>query len=111
MISCNECDGDCCKILVVEIKTPVSKQDFENIKFYLFHKDTNVYIDIDDCWNIQLNTQCKYSDEDGKCKIYDKRPPVCRDSKVRDCHRNKKDSKKFFNDLDEYEDWLTKHQA
>ncbi|MBU2442055.1 MAG: YkgJ family cysteine cluster protein, partial [Nanoarchaeota archaeon] len=106
MIICEECPGACCKILVVEIDTPETKEEYENILCYLYHKDVKIYIDTDNTWNVQFNTQCKQLDENGNCKIYSERPPVCRESKVEECHINKKEIKKIFNDADEYSVWL-----
>jgi len=108
MITCDKCDDNCCKILVVEIEAPRTRDDFQDIKWYLYHPGISVYIDLDDAWNVQFDSQCKYLDENGKCLIYDKRPPVCRESAVEDCHKNKKEIKHFFGTVEEYEAWLIK---
>ena len=106
MINCDECGGECCKILVIEVETPESKDDFEDIKWYLYHPGVKVYIDVYNHWNVQFDTKCKYLSDDNKCLIYNKRPPVCRQAEVKDCHKNKKEIKKFFNSVEEFEAYL-----
>ena len=110
MITCDECEGECCKVLVVEIETPESKDDFEDIKWYLYHPGVSVYIDTDNAWNVQFDTKCRYLSDDDKCLIYDKRPPVCRKAEVRECHVNKEEIKEFFKSVEEYEGWLKRNK-
>ncbi|MBW2990949.1 YkgJ family cysteine cluster protein [Candidatus Woesearchaeota archaeon] len=110
MITCDKCDGNCCQLLVVEIETPETRDDFEDIKWYLFHKGVTVYIDKDDLWNVQFDSKCKHLTKDGRCKIYKKRPPVCREYHVKDCDMNNADIKEFFGTVKEYEAWLRKNK-
>ena len=86
------------------------KLNERDIKWYLYHPGISVYIDVDNVWNVQFDTQCKYLDKKGKCTIYDKRPPVCRNAKVEECHMNKKEIKEFFGSVEEYEAWLKKNK-
>jgi len=109
MITCAECEGDCCKVLVVEIDTPKTRDDYEDIKWYLYHPDVSVYIDTDNAWNVQFDTKCRYLSDDDKCLIYDKRPPVCRKARVEECEKNKKEIKEFFRSIEDYEAWLKKN--
>jgi len=105
MIDCEECDGDCCRKLAVDIDTPKTKEDFEDIKWYLYHPGTYTYIDVDGKWCLQWNISCMHL-KDGKCMIYEKRPPVCRKAKVKECERNEKEIKVFFRNVEEYGEWL-----
>ena len=110
MITCDKCDGNCCKLLVVEIETPETKDDFEDIKWYLYHKGVCVYIDLEDTWNVQFDSKCKHLTKDRNCAIYDKRPPVCKGYHVKDCDMNKEEIKEFFESVKEYEGWLKKNK-
>lgn len=110
MITCKECDGNCCKLLVIEIDTPETKDDYEDIKWYLFHKGVCVYIDKDDCWNVQFDSKCKHLTKDDTCAIYEKRPPVCKNYHVKDCDMNTKDICEIFETSEEYEAWLKKNK-
>ena len=97
-------------MLVVEIETPETKDDFEYVKWYLFHKGVCVYIDNDDAWNVQFDSKCKHLDKKGRCMIYEKRPPVCREYHVKDCDMNREEIKEFFETAEEYEEWLEKNK-
>jgi len=111
MITCDECRGECCRVLVIEIDTPKTRDDYEDIKWYLYHPGVSVYIDMNNAWNVQFNTKCKYLDENGRCLIYDKRPPVCKKAKVEECQKNKREVKYFFASVEEYEAWLNKNKG
>jgi len=106
MITCDDCNGSCCRKLVVEIDTPRNKDDFEDIKWYLYHPGVSIYIDMNDKWNVQFNSQCSKLDKDGRCSIYEKRPPVCKNAKVKDCEMNKPDVKIMFKTLEDYKEFI-----
>lgn len=85
---CQKCRGECCKHLALQIDTPTEADDFENLKWYITHKDVKIFIDEGD-WYLEFNTTCKYlNSKNYTCNIYEKRPAVCRDygSKMKDEH-------------------------
>ncbi len=102
MITCNECKGDCCRRIAVYIPKPRSKADFEDIKWYLYHEGISVYIDNEDEWLVVYPAKCMNLKQ-GKCMIYDHRPPVCRDAKVSECERNIKEVKVLFENVEDLE--------
>lgn len=82
---CRLC-GDCCTTVGIEIETPETHEDFDFIKWYIFHKGLTVYIDRDGTWNVEIATKCNYLGPDKKCKIYDDRPAVCREFSPDQCN-------------------------
>lgn len=107
MVTCQECSGECCKMLATAIDKPETPEEFEDIKWYLYHKKTRVLIDKEDDWYVEFKTPCKMLTKDGNCKIYQKRPPVCREYSPGECDVNDgKDTKVMFNNVREYEKWL-----
>lgn len=88
MVNCQECNAKCCRYVSTEIDRPASKEDFDDIKWFLCHKNVIVYIDNEDEWVVEFKTECKYLDENKKCKIYDKRPRICREHDTEDCDVN-----------------------
>jgi uncharacterized protein len=105
MITCDKCNGLCCRRIAIRIEPPTSKSDFEDVKWYLYHENLSVYIDNEDDWLVLVPNKCKHLDSKGMCKIYDKRPPVCRNSKVSDCEKNIEETKIMFKtpeDLEKY---------
>ncbi|MBU2052776.1 MAG: YkgJ family cysteine cluster protein [Nanoarchaeota archaeon] len=76
--SCKSCEGDCCKYIAIEIDVPETKEDFENIKWFVCHENVNVYVNEEGEWYVEFITPCEFLGENNKCKIYDKRPKICR---------------------------------
>jgi uncharacterized protein len=83
--NCENCGGLCCKYVAIEIDTPETIKDFEDIKWYVVHKNVNVYVDEDDVWHIEFLTPCEFLGEKGECKIYSKRPKICREYSHEEC--------------------------
>jgi Fe-S-cluster containining protein len=106
---CAGCDL-CCRYVCMEIDTPEDKADYENIRWYVVHKNVWVFIDHDDSWNIQFNTPCEKL-VDRRCSIYAKRPQVCRDYSTDACERyGEGDSfKVLWKHMEEFDEWLAKN--
>jgi Fe-S-cluster containining protein len=83
----NPCDGctECCEYVALEIDKPENLKDFENVLWFILHKNVWVYIDFEGDWYIQFDTPCKKLNSDGLCDYYQKRPSMCRDYSVKDC--------------------------
>jgi uncharacterized protein len=103
---CFGCDL-CCKHVALEIDTPEDKKDYEQIRWYLVHKDVLVFIDHDDSWNLQFNTPCEKLEKDS-CSIYNKRPSVCRGYSAGSCEKYGEGNsyKLTWKNLEEFEEWL-----
>ncbi len=109
MITCNECKGDCCTGMALEIPRPRTKEDYADIRWYLFHERTHVYIDRDGDWIAEMDLPCRHRDPDtGRCAVYASRPPVCRKARHADCERNFDDARARFKTVEEYDRWLRK---
>jgi len=106
--NCVNCEGLCCKNFALEIDTPENERDFEDIKWYLFHENVEVYIDSDGTWNVQFNSRCKYLDENNLCKIYKNRPAMCREFSSEECDLD--DDVVCFETVKEFEGWLKKNK-
>jgi len=84
-ISCEECTGLCCRYFALPIETPEDEEDYDDIRWYLCHKDITVFKEDGD-WYINIKNKCKYlSEKDYSCKIYKKRPKICRDYSRKEC--------------------------
>lgn len=82
---CVGCDH-CCRHVALEIDTPRTKLDFDNIRWYLLHKNISIMIEWDGAWMIQFDTPCNWL-VDGKCSHYALRPDICREYDPADCER------------------------
>jgi Fe-S-cluster containining protein len=82
---CVKCTGLCCRYFALPIETPEDKDDYDDIRWYLCHKDITVFVEDGD-WYLNIKNKCKHlSEKDYRCKIYDKRPRICRQYRHKDC--------------------------
>ena len=82
---CEKCTGLCCRYFALPIETPEDRQDYDDIRWYLCHKNVSVFVEDGD-WYINLKNKCRHlSEKDYKCKIISKRPKICRSYTVKDC--------------------------
>lgn len=104
---CSGCSAKCCKYVAIEIDCPEELEDFEDIKWYVAHENINVYVDEDDEWHVEFITRCKYLDEDNLCKIYSKRPSICKQYCQDECpHHNEYSEKFVFTDIEDVENYI-----
>ncbi len=82
---CEKCEGLCCRYFALPIDKPKNRGDYEDIRWFLCHKDITVFVEKGD-WYIKIKNKCKYlSEKDYRCKIYDKRPRICRQYRHANC--------------------------
>ncbi len=81
---CGKCAGLCCRYFALAIEKPETKRDFEDIRWYLLHRDTTIFVE-DGEWYLQMNAQCKALLPDNRCAIYEQRPTICRSYKTAKC--------------------------
>ncbi|MBU1975835.1 MAG: YkgJ family cysteine cluster protein [Nanoarchaeota archaeon] len=106
MITCEECKGFCCTHLAVPIDKPVNLEDYKNIYWYLYHDKCSVYVDLEGIWYLQVEVPCVQLDKDGKCKIYQKRPPLCKDYGPHDCEVNEEEMLIHFKTVEDYDTYF-----
>ena len=104
------CDGcsDCCKYIATEIDKPKTKDDIDNIIWFLHHRNVRVYIDWDNDWYLEFMTKCRQLNSKGLCQIYTSRPKMCKDYKHKDCTKHNSDpaEKFYFKSADDFEKYL-----
>jgi len=105
---CGNC-SDCCKYVALELDKPTDADDFENIIWYLHHKNVNVYIGWDNKWYLEFITPCQQLNKSGLCKIYEKRPKMCREYQQEDCTKyNDEPAEKFyFKSADDFKKYIS----
>ncbi len=104
---CHEC-GRCCAYLSIEIDSPGSFDDFENIHWYLTHKGVSVYIDWEGDWFVEFETVCEHLTEQKTCGIYAERPKICSEFSWDECEITTGESawKYRFTSIEALVDWL-----
>jgi len=110
----NLCKGctKCCEYIAIQLDEPEDIEAFDNIRWYLYHKNVRVFVTDEDDWFVQFLTPCKaISPIDGKCMAYAKRPSICRDHKQETCEKYAQESeeKVSFIDPDTFIKWAHAH--
>ncbi len=82
---CVKCNGLCCRYFALPIETPKEKGDFDDIRWFLSHKDISVFVDDGD-WYVNIKNSCRHlAEKDNRCRIYETRPKICRKYRHSDC--------------------------
>lgn len=82
---CRRCAGLCCRYFALPLETPETRDDYDDIRWYLCHKDISVFVEDGD-WYLSVSNKCRHlSPESNKCRIYDRRPRICRKYKHENC--------------------------
>ena len=89
---CQACEAQCCQYYALQVDTPRSYADFDQIKWYLVHTNTNVFVDGRE-WFLEVLNPCRYLSKDFHCQIYETRPTICREYGIspknkKNCHAN-----------------------
>ena len=84
-VLCDKCSGLCCRYFALPIETPEDRGDYDDIRWYLCHKDISVFVEDGD-WYLNIKNRCRHlSEKDYSCRIYKKRPRICRQYRHRTC--------------------------
>jgi Fe-S-cluster containining protein len=75
---CNQCDGQCCHYIAIQIDGPTNKKTYDNIRWFLVHKKIAVFVDGKN-WFVQVFNTCRHLNTKSQCSIYETRPKICRD--------------------------------
>ena len=84
----NKCEfcspSKCCQYITQKLPTPRSKIDFRHLLWQVSHEKIKIFKDSDG-WNLLFETPCTHLQTDGRCGIYESRPPVCSNYSVENC--------------------------
>jgi len=80
----HECKARCCRYITIKIPAPKVKADFDEISWFLAHRDISVYVE-SRFWHVEVRNRCKYLTRSNLCSIYENRPDVCRNYDVEAC--------------------------
>lgn len=78
----------CCDYATIKISTPKTKDDLDEIRWFLLHKIT-IFTEFNKYWYAKILNKCTALDQNGHCTIYTTRPNVCRDYSHSACERYK----------------------
>src|SRR6185436_10684314 len=81
---CSQCVALCCRYYALQIDTPRTWRDFEDLRWYLLHEDSQIFVEDGD-WYLQINRKCRALLPDNRCGIYENRPAICRGYTTKAC--------------------------
>ncbi len=81
---CGSCTGLCCRYFALPIDAPETREDFDDIRWYLAHKGISIFVE-DGSWYISMKNECRHLSGTNRCAIYECRPLICRRYKRADC--------------------------
>jgi len=85
---CRGCDSMCCRYFTVPLETPEDADDFDAMQWYILHEGISIYVDDEGDWYVNVDVRCRALDDDGRCRIYRRRPDICRDHTAEICERH-----------------------
>lgn len=107
------CEGCtiCCEHVALEIDEPEDEDDFQNLMWYVMHKNVIVFMDDDNDWYVEFKSPCKHLTEDGLCEVHSDRPKVCIEYSQDSCEKHGEGSPYavLFKERQEVIDWVRKN--
>lgn len=109
---CDKCSALCCRYFVLEIDKPESRRQFDDVRWYLVHEGTFVFIEKKK-WYLGVYARCKHLLADNRCGIYEKRPQICRDYSTENCdyHGGDYGWEKLFSSAEQLEEYAKEKLA
>lgn len=78
------CRAICCRYIVKRIDPPRSRLDWDELYWFLCHAKVAVYVEARK-WYLLVNVPCVHLTRACRCRVYPKRPDVCRMHDPRNC--------------------------
>jgi Fe-S-cluster containining protein len=106
----HDCRGRCCRYITIQISAPRLKSDFDEISWFLAHRDVSVYVE-SRRWNVEVRNRCKHLMRNNLCAIYERRPDVCRGYEAEVCEYPERPvHDRQFDSQDEFDVWWSKRR-
>ena len=104
--NCARCTALCCQYVSTEIDPPTTRVDFDNVRWYLMHPGVRVFVEEGGRWFLQFMSRCENLGADNLCRIYDRRPQICRDLQPTSCEfALGPGDQQYFTRPEEFERW------
>ncbi len=107
-VPCVAC-GLCCTYVAFDVDEPSTPKRATEILWHLYHPGVAVYRDGDE-WLVQFETKCQHQADDNKCKIYRRRPHICREHAEAWCEVNAEHEGMYFGTPGEFLDYLQRRR-
>lgn len=78
------CRAICCRYIVKKIEPPRTRLDWDELYWFLCHDKVAVYIE-NRKWYMLVNVPCMHLTRSSRCRVYPRRPDVCRMHDAENC--------------------------
>ena len=83
-ICTKDCGARCCRYLTVAVPAPRTRNDWDELRWWLAHAGTMVTRD-EDGWMLHVETRCGHLADDNTCRVYDHRMIACEEYDAASC--------------------------
>ena len=104
-VHCLDC-GRCCTYVAVGINAPTTPRYATDILWYLYHENVAVYRQAAGSWSVLFETTCRQLAPDNRCRVYERRPHICRGFDEMGCEVNTYDHGVTFREPAAFLEWL-----
>ena len=101
-VLCKYCTARCCRYFTIHIATPQTWEDFDQIRWYMFHGRVQMFVDAGK-WFLLVYGDCQHLLPDNRCGTYETRPEICRKYSTKHCEY---DNDGLYDQLFEFADQL-----
>ena len=110
LVGCLDC-ARCCTYVGIGIHSPHRPRYATDVLWYLYHAGVYVYRDGDGEWSVHFETRCRNLAPNNMCRIYEKRPHICRDFDNTTCEVNCNEGEALtFTEPGAFLEWLRKEK-
>jgi len=121
LITCDTCKAVCCRYIATPLDTPVDKEDFQHLRWFLMHENIWIHIDDEDDWYVEFRTPCKNIGKNNECIIHNDNPngkrlkygmpDICTRHPLDSCEMNGEGEayEHTFKTLEEFERYVETH--
>lgn len=81
---CDYCNGNCCRYFALPIDEPENYREYDFIRWFLLHEKASVFRE-DESLFLLVHNKCNNLDDENRCRVYLKRPQICRDYSSEKC--------------------------
>ncbi len=81
---CDYCTARCCRYIALQIETPTDWNDFDTLRWFMYHERIGLFVDDGD-WYLIVYNKCRHLQADHRCGVYEIRPQICRDYSTDNC--------------------------
>ena len=108
---CTTCNALCCRYITIQIEKPTRKVDIDEVRWFLAHKNVEVFIEDGD-WYVQVYTDCEHLTPENRCAIYPRRFDVCRKHSVENCEASEGEIEAIiFRTTEDFDAYLARRRA